>query len=125
MIPVSEPQTLVNSFSDLLQTISIQEDPFSGAYAYILPILVMCCIRDTVTWLHANCGVSFLFPFPSCMMCLAYCKPENRMKNVRLLGVSCVVECYHDVSVTTDEVVKKILQPSVQLGVVIVFFDFI
>ncbi len=59
------------------------------------------------------------------MMCLAYCKLENRMKNVRLLGVSYMVECYHDVSVTTDEVVKKILQPSLQLRVVIVFFDFI
>ncbi len=35
------------------------------------------------------------------------------------------MECYRDVSVTTDEVVKKILQPSLQLGVVIVFFDFI
>jgi hypothetical protein len=53
-------------------------------------------------------------------MCLAYYKPENRMKNVRLLGVSYMVECYHDVSV-----IKKILQPSLQLGVVIVFFDFI
>ncbi len=47
------------------------------------------------------------------------------MKNVRLLGVSYVVECYHDVSATTDEVVKKIFQPSLQLGVVIAFFDFI
>jgi hypothetical protein len=120
-----KPQTWVNSFSDLLQTTSIQEDPFPGEYAYILPILVLCCIRDTVTWLHANCAVSFLFPFPSRMMCLAYCKPENRMKNVRLLGVPYLVECYHDVSVTTDEVVKNILQPSLQLGVVIVFFDFI
>jgi hypothetical protein len=47
------------------------------------------------------------------------------MKNVRLLGVSYVVECYHDVSVRTDEVVKKILQCSLQLGIVIVFFYFI
>ncbi len=125
MILVLEPHTWVNNFSDLLQTTSIQEDPFSGAHAYILPIFVMCCIRDKVTWLHANFGVFFLFPFPSWRMCLAYCKPENRMKNVRLLGVSYVVECYHDVSATTDEVVKKIFQPSLQLGVVIAFFDFI
>lgn len=70
----------------------------------------------------AACKLWCFFPFSFSLlyMCLAYCKPENRMKNGRLLGVSYMVEWYHDVSV-----IKKILQPSLQLGVVIVFFDFI
>jgi pimeloyl-ACP methyl ester carboxylesterase len=36
-----------------------------------------------------------------------------------------VVQCYHDVSAVTDELVEKILQPGLQPGAADVFLDFI
>ncbi len=57
------------------------------------------------------------------MTCLAYCSLQNRTKKVRNVG--CVVQCYHDVSAVTDELVEKILQPGLQPGAADVFLDFI
>lgn len=110
-------------FSICCKATSSQENPFSGAHAHILHKLVLCCIRDTVTWLHSNSGVSSFFLFPLVMMCLAYCSLQNRTKKVRNVG--CVVQCYHDVSAVTDELVEKILQPGLQPGAADVFLDFI
>jgi hypothetical protein len=63
------------------------------------------------------------FLFPLVMMCLAYCSLQNRTKKVRNVGR--VVQCYHDVSAVTDELVEKILQPGLQPGAADVFLDFI